>query len=61
MLTKIKEADNMANELAGLFGELVNEADDLDLKRLFKQLDADLMDIRHKLSLAAKIMGRNNK
>lgn len=61
MKQKIMKADSMANELAGLFNELVNETDDFDLKRLFKQLDADIMDLRHKLSLASKIIGNDEK
>jgi len=51
----------MANELAGLFNELVNETEDFDLKRLFKQLEADIMDFRHKIALASKIIGNDGK
>jgi hypothetical protein len=61
MQHKIQKADNLANELAGLFSELVNDAEDLDLKRLFKQLDADMMDFRHKLALASRIIGNDEK
>jgi hypothetical protein len=42
MKQKIQKAGDMATELAGLFNELVNETDDFDLKRLFKQLEADI-------------------
>jgi len=61
MQQKIQRADALANELAGLFNELVNDASDLDLKRLFKQLDADLIDFRHKLALASRIIGKDEK
>ncbi len=55
MQDKIKKADSLASELAGMFNQFVQETEDFDLRRLFKQLEADLMDIRHKLSLALKI------
>ena len=42
-------------ELGDIFNTLVTETTDFDLERLFKQLEADIMDIRHKLSLASKI------
>jgi len=61
MKQKIHKADDMANELARLFNEMVNDTEDFDLKRLFKQLDADIMDLRHKLALAAKIIGNDRK
>jgi hypothetical protein len=57
MKDKIHKADDLSSELAGLFNELVNDTSDLDLKRLFKQLEADLMDMRHKLTLAMRITG----
>lgn len=52
----VKRAEAMASELAGIFNSLVRETKDLDLQRLFKQLEADVMDMRHKLSLAIKII-----
>jgi hypothetical protein len=61
MKQKIKKADDLACELADLFNQLVNDADDFDLKRLFKQLEADMMDFRHKLALAGKIIGSGGK
>ena len=56
MITKINQAARLADELGIVFNDLVNEAKDFDLKRLFKQLEADMMDMRHKLALAAKIV-----
>ena len=55
-IININKAETLADELNGVFNTLVNNAEDLDLKRLFKQLEADMMDIRHKLSLASKIV-----
>jgi hypothetical protein len=61
MKEKIRKADVLSSELAGLFNELVNDTSDFDLKRLFKQLEADLMDMRHKLSLALRIIGSDKR
>lgn len=57
MKNKVEKAVKLADELGGLFNGLVKDADDLDIKRMFKQLEADLMDTRHKLALALKILG----
>lgn len=59
-IININKAETLAGELNGVFNTLVNNAEDLDLKRLFKQLEADMMDIRHKLSLASKIVKSSN-
>ncbi len=59
-IININKAETLAGELNGVFNTLVNNAEDLDLKRLFKQLEADMMDIRHKLSLASKIVKNSN-
>ena len=56
MQDKVNRAVELANELGDIFYSLVNEVDDLDLKRLFKQLEADMMDTRHKIALAARIV-----
>ena len=57
----IKRAVTLASEMAGIFNALVRGTQDLDLQRLFKQLEADVMDIRHKLSLAIKIISNNTE
>lgn len=57
MKDKVEKAAMLADELGELFNSLVKEADDLDIKRMFKQLEADMMDTRHKLALALKILG----
>ena len=59
MNKKVKKAVTLANDLGDLFNILVDETSDLDLKRLYKQLEADMMDIRHKIALAAKITDDN--
>jgi hypothetical protein len=59
MNKKVKKAETLADDLGDLFNSLVNETSDLDLKRLYKQLEADMMDIRHKIALAAKITGED--
>ena len=56
MEKNIRRAEAMASEMADIFNSLVRETKDLDLQRLFKQLEADVMDMRHKLSLAIKII-----
>lgn len=61
MNKKVKKAVKMADDLGNLFNELVKESTDYDLERLFKQIEADMMDIRHKLALAAKITGLNEQ
>lgn len=56
MKKDVKKAEELARELNGIFNALVERAKDLDLKRLLKQLEADMMDFRHKLSLASKLI-----
>jgi hypothetical protein len=55
MIEKTEKAFAMAGELKKLVSEMIGEAVSLDLKRLLKQVDADLMDIQHKLFEAIKI------
>ena len=61
MKKEIKRAAELADELGNLFNDLVIKSQDFDLKRLIKQLEADMMDIRHKISLADKIIGNDYK
>jgi hypothetical protein len=44
-----------AKELGAMVSGMIPDAEDLDLVRLLKQIDADLMDIQHKLSMAVKL------
>jgi len=57
----VKRAEVLAAELNEIFNTLVSQAEDLDLKRLFKQLEADMMDFRHKLSLASKLVDSDTR
>jgi hypothetical protein len=61
MKKKVAQSVQLADDLGTLFRDLVGEAQDFDMKRLFKQLEADMMDIRHKLALAAKIVDNENR
>lgn len=61
MRKNIIKAEQLSVELSDIFNSLVKESREFDLTRLFKQLEADMMDIRHKLSLASKIVDNNSK
>lgn len=51
-MNKAEKALDMADGLKKLIGQMIPESKNLDLKRVLKQIDADLMDIKHKLTLA---------
>jgi hypothetical protein len=55
MTSKAEQALLKAKELGAMVSSMIPEARDLDLVRLLKQIDADLMDIQHKLSMAVKL------
>lgn len=55
MTNKAERALVKAKELEVMVGSMIPDAGDLDLVRLLKQIDADLMDIQHKLSMAVKL------
>jgi hypothetical protein len=55
---KSEKAVKRANELHKIVREMIPLTDDLDLQRLLKQIEADLMDIEHKLSMAVKLSSR---
>jgi len=57
MIEKSEQALSMAGDLKKLVDEMIAQTSNLDLKRLLKQIDADLMDIKHKLSVAVKLSG----
>ncbi|MCD6163807.1 MAG: hypothetical protein J7K40_15530 [candidate division Zixibacteria bacterium] len=61
MKKNIIRAEKLTAELGDIFNSLVKESKEFDLTRLLKQLEADMMDIRHKLSLASKIIDKNSK
>lgn len=48
----------MAGEIHKMVREMIPQASDLDLQRLLKQIEADVMDLEHKLSMAIKLSSR---
>jgi hypothetical protein len=55
MKEKAEEALSKAREVADLVNSMIGRSTDLDMQRLLKQIEADLMDVQHKLSLVARI------
>ena len=55
MIEKTKKAMSMADDLSKLVNGMKLKTANLDLQRILKQVDADLMDVKHKLSVAVKI------
>ena len=55
MENKAQQAHQKAKELAELVKTMINESNDFDLERLLKQIEADLMDVQYKLSLALRL------
>jgi hypothetical protein len=53
-----EKAAKLARELHKMVRDIIPLADDLDLQRLFKQIEADVMDLEHKLSMAVKLSSR---
>lgn len=58
MKEKSEKSLKLARELHMLVREMIPQADDLDLQRLLKQVEADVMDLEHKLSMAVKLSTR---
>jgi hypothetical protein len=56
MKKRSREALESAKKLADQVQDMVDKADDLDLQRLLKQIEADLMDIQHKLAIAVRLI-----
>ncbi len=57
MKNKIDEALTGAKSVADLVHSILDESGDFDLQRLLKQIEADLMDVQHKLSIALRLAG----
>jgi hypothetical protein len=55
MANKAAKALESAKGLAEMVESMIGEANDLDLQRLLKQIEADLMDIQHKLAIAIRL------
>jgi len=56
---KIENALKGARDVADIIHELLDDVSDLDLQRLLKQVEADLMDVQHKLAIAVKLAGKS--
>jgi len=56
MAEKAEKALNNARSLAELVNSMIEDSHDLDLRRLLKQIEADLMDVQHKLAIAVKLV-----
>lgn len=55
MVERTKKALSMADDLSKFVSATIHQVSNLDLQRILKQVDADLMDVKHKLSTAVKI------
>ncbi len=58
MKEKSEKSLKLAGELHKLVRDMIPLASDLDLQRLLKQIEADVMDLEHKLSMAIKLSSR---
>jgi hypothetical protein len=61
MKQRAEKALERARDLGGLVRTMIPETKDLDLQRLLKQIDADIMDVQHKLSMAVKLSASEGK
>jgi cob(I)alamin adenosyltransferase len=52
----ITKAEALAEELHSLLGRLVKVAEDYDINRVLKRSEAELMDLRHNLSLVQRLL-----
>ena len=51
----IGQAEALAEELHALLGQLVEMSGDYDIERILKRSEAELMDLRHNLSLVQRL------
>jgi uncharacterized alpha-E superfamily protein len=56
ILRQIKTAQRSAEKLDQRVKATIKRTRDYELERLLKNIDADMMDVQHKLSLAQKMM-----
>ena len=57
-MKNVEKLDKLLEDIqdcSGLLGELIQGANDYDLERLLKKIDAQLIDARHNLVLAQKM------
>jgi hypothetical protein len=55
MKIKAEQALADAKNLAELVNNMIKGSSDLDSQRLLKQIEADLMDIQHKLTIVSRL------
>ena len=60
MRQKISQLADDARSMTDQIRQIIPECSDYDLQRLFKKLDAELMDVRHNLQLALRLMGEES-
>jgi len=54
---EVKRADELASELQRAIETMISRADDYDIERILKRSEAELMDLRHNLSLVQRLAG----
>jgi len=57
MNEKIARADKLADELHTSLVALLTDNDDYDVLRILKRSEAEIMDLRHNLSLVRRLKG----
>jgi hypothetical protein len=55
MIDKANEALEKAKQVRDIINHMIGSSHDLDLQRLLKQIDADLMDVQHKLAIVVRL------
>jgi len=53
----VKRAEALAEELHSVMGSLVEKSKDYDIARILKRSEAELMDLRHNLSMVRRLLG----
>ena len=56
-LDDVRRAEALAEELQSLMGSLVENSKDYDIARTLKRSEAELMDLRHNLSMVRRLLG----
>ena len=52
----VEQAEALAGELHGLLEKLVEMSSDYDIARVLKKSEAELMDLRHNLSVVKRLV-----
>lgn len=53
----IAQADQLAADLHKTLVDLISSSNDLDIQRILKRSEAEIMDLRHNLSLVRRLKG----